>query len=54
MYAVLNMGYTPSQYINLSRRDRAFIIASIKTKLEEEKKASKKAKSNISKGKGRR
>lgn len=43
MYAVLNMGYTPSQYINLSQRERAFIIASIQIKIEEEKKAQKKA-----------
>ena len=52
MYAVLNMGYTPSQYINLSQKERAFIIASIKIKIEEEKRQKSKAKSN--KGKGRR
>lgn len=38
MYCVLNMGWTPSQYINLSQRERAFIIASIQLKIEEEKK----------------
>lgn len=38
MYCVLNMGYTPTQYINLSLKDRAFIIACIQIKLEEEKK----------------
>ena len=43
MYAVLNMSYTPSQWINLSQKERAFIIASIQIKLEEEKKANKKA-----------
>lgn len=46
MYAVLNMGYTPSQYINLSRKDRDFIIACIDIKLEEEKKSQKKMKAN--------
>lgn len=37
MYAVLNMGYTPSQFINLNQKEKAFIIASIKLKIEEEK-----------------
>ena len=46
MYAVLNMGYTPSQWINLTQKDRAFVMASIQIKLEEEKKAQKKAKIN--------
>lgn len=54
MYAVLNMGYTPSQYINLNRKERAFIIACIKLKIEEEKKADKKSKSSASKAKARR
>lgn len=44
MYAVLNMGYTPSQYIKLSQKERAFIIASIQIKIEEEKKQQKQAK----------
>lgn len=44
MYAVLNMGYTPSQYINLNRKERAFIIASILIKIEEEKKQQAKLK----------
>ncbi len=43
MYAVLNMGYTPSQFINLSRKDRNFIIACIQIKLDEEEEARKKA-----------
>jgi hypothetical protein len=43
MYAVLNMGYTPSQYINLNQKERAFIIASILIKIEEEKKQQAKA-----------
>ena len=54
MYAVLNMGYTPSQWINLTQRDRAFIIASIKIKLEEERKAQQKAKMNANKGRRRK
>ena len=45
MYAVLNMGYTPSQYIQLNQRERAFIIACIKIKVEEEKKQYANAKS---------
>ena len=43
MYAVLNMGYTPSQFISLSRKDRNFIIACIQIKLDEEEKGRKKA-----------
>lgn len=46
MYAVLNMGYTPSQYIKLSQRERAFIIASIKLKIDEEKKQQNKMKAS--------
>lgn len=45
MYAVLNMGYTPSQWINLTIKEKAFVIASIKIKIDEEKKQSKKLKS---------
>ena len=44
MYAVLNMGYTPSQWVKLTQRERAFIIASIKIKIEEEKKQQSKMK----------
>lgn len=54
MYAVLNMGYTPSQYIKLSQRDRAFIAASIEIKIEEEKKQQSKAKLRKSSGRRRR
>ena len=43
MYAVLNMGYTPSQFISLSRKDRNFIIACIQIKLDEEEEGRKKA-----------
>jgi len=38
MYAVLNMGYKPSDWVNLSQKEKAFIIASITIKLDEEKK----------------
>jgi hypothetical protein len=38
------MGWTPSQFINLPEKDRAFVIASILTKIEEEKKQNQKAK----------
>lgn len=44
MYCVLNMGWTPSQYIELSQKERAFIAASIEIKIEEEKKQQKKMK----------
>jgi len=44
MYAVLNMGYTPSQYINLNQKERAFVIACIQIKIDEEKKQQAKAK----------
>ena len=54
MYAVLNMGYTPSQWIKLNQKEKAFIIASIDIKLEEEKKAKSKARMNANKYKGRR
>lgn len=46
MYAILNMGYTPSQYINLNQKERAFVIACIQIKIEEEKKSQAKAKAN--------
>ena len=45
MYAVLNMGYTPSQWTKLTQKEKAFIIAAIEIKLEEEKKANNKVKS---------
>ena len=44
MYAVLNMGYTPSQWVNLTQREKAFIIAAISIKVEEEKKQQSKIK----------
>lgn len=42
MYCVLNMGWTPSQYVNLSQKEKDFVIASVQIKLEEEKKQQKK------------
>ena len=54
MYATLNMGYTPSQWMNLTQREKAFIMACIQIKLEEEKKAKAKAALNARKSKGRR
>ena len=42
MYCILNMGWTPSQYINLSQKERALVIASIQIKLDEEKKQQQK------------
>lgn len=54
MYAVLNMGYTPSKWVKLAPREKAFIIASIQIKLEEEKKQQKKAKARKSGGRRRR
>lgn len=45
MYAVLNMGYKPSDWLQLNPKEKAFIIASIKLKIDEEKKQMQKAKS---------
>jgi hypothetical protein len=47
------MGWTPSQYTKLSQRERAFIIASVQLKLEEEKKQQRKMKADSSKGRRR-
>jgi hypothetical protein len=41
MYAVLNMGYKPSDWLKLNHKEKAFIMASIKYKLESEEKAIK-------------
>ena len=54
MYAVLNMGYTPSQWINLTQKEKAFIMASIQIKLDEEKKAVARSKAAANKSRGRR
>lgn len=53
MYAVLNMGYTPSQYVRLTQKERAFIIASIMIKIEEEKKQNRKISSKARTGRRR-
>lgn len=37
MYAVLNMGWAPSDFNNLPPKDKAFVIASIQTKTDAEK-----------------
>lgn len=44
MYCFLNNNLLPSDYINLPQKERAFIIACIQIKLDEEKKQQKKAK----------
>lgn len=44
MYAVLNMGYTPAQWLKLSYKEKAFIMAAIKLKIDEEKKNASKIK----------
>ena len=56
MYCVLNMGWTPSKYINLLPKERAFVIASVLTKIEEEKKHQKElqAKQAAAKSRARR
>ena len=38
MYAVLNMGYKPSDWVKLNHKEKAFIMAAIKLKIDEEKK----------------
>ena len=43
MYCVLNMGWTPSQFIRLSYKEKMFVTASVMIKLEEEKKQQRKA-----------
>lgn len=41
MYTVLNMNWTPTQFCKLSEKEKAFVIASIKIKIEEERKGEK-------------
>lgn len=53
MYCILNMGWTPSQYMELSQRERALVIASIQIKIEEEDKENRKLKSRSSTGRRR-
>jgi hypothetical protein len=38
MYAVLNFHWTPSQFLNLNSKEKAFVIACINERLEAEKK----------------
>ena len=37
MYAVLNMRYTPAQWYDLTEKEKAFIMAAIKLKVDVEK-----------------
>ena len=37
MYAVMELHYTPEQFINLPVNSKAFVIASIRLKMEKEK-----------------
>ena len=48
MYCVLNMGWTPSQFMNLSYKEKMFVTACVLTKVEEEKKQAQKMKSKAS------
>lgn len=45
MYAVLKMGYTPLQWINLDYKEKIFIIACIEIEMEERKNQEQKIKS---------
>ena len=36
MYTVLNFHWTPSQFLNLKNREKAFVIACIDLKINEE------------------
>lgn len=42
-YCIQRLHWTPRQYLDLSDRERAFVIASIKTRIEAEEKEMKKA-----------
>lgn len=44
MYCLLKMGYTQNQHVNLTEKEKAFIISSIQIKLDEKKIQAKKAK----------
>lgn len=50
MYTVLNMGWLPSDWLKLSRKEKSFVIASILLKIDEEKKQMNKAKQTQRKG----
>ena len=42
MYAVLELHYTPKQFADLPMNEKAFLIASIQLKLEQEKRRKRK------------
>ena len=42
MYAVMELHYTPKQFVNLPMNEKAFLIASIQLKIEEEKRRRRK------------
>lgn len=46
MYAILKMGYTPLQWINLTYKEKAFIMACIEIEMDEKKKNAQKMKAN--------
>jgi len=48
------MGWTPSQYMNLPQKERAFIIACVQAKLEKEKKENDKINSKKPRARRRR
>lgn len=44
MYAVLKLRWFPTEFVNLSDEEKAFVIACIDEQLEADKKASREAK----------
>ena len=42
MYAVMELHYTPEQFVSLPTNQKAFVIASIQLKMEEEKRRNRK------------
>ena len=42
MYAILELHYTPKQFLNLPMNEKAFVIASIELKIEKEKRRKRK------------
>lgn len=53
MYAVLNMGYKPSEFANLPQKERAFVIECINEKIEAEKRHAREMKAKAPKGRRR-
>jgi hypothetical protein len=37
MYAVLNLGFTPVKFARLSQREKAFVVACIRMRIDAEK-----------------